>query len=87
MRLVGRRWRCGLRWEEGIGGRKNRLGRQGRAGLVLGCGRGRGDFETCEIHIDTIGLQGSQAEYELLFLQPSGGIVVALQEAQDGHVV
>eukprot|EP00061_Rhincodon_typus_P000995 g13396.t1 len=65
----------------------DRSRRRGREGLVLGCSRGQGDFEACEVYIETIGLQGSQAEYEVLFLQPSGGIVVVLEEAQDGHVV
>eukprot|EP00061_Rhincodon_typus_P001711 g15534.t1 len=55
--------------------------------MVLECGQGQGDFEACEVHIDTIGLQGSELKYEVLFPQPSGGIVVALEAAQDGHVV
>eukprot|EP00061_Rhincodon_typus_P000829 g12895.t1 len=48
---------------------------------------GWGDFETCKVYIEIIGRQSSLAEYEVLFLQPSDGIVVALEEAQDGHVV
>eukprot|EP00061_Rhincodon_typus_P002034 g16420.t1 len=59
----------------------DRSRRRGRDGLVLG------DFEACKVHTETSVLQGSQADYEVLLFQPSGGIVVALEEAQDGHAV
>eukprot|EP00061_Rhincodon_typus_P002265 g17029.t1 len=88
MRLVGRRWGWELRLEERISGRKDgQVKEAGTRWAGFGMRWGRGNFGAYEVHIDTIGLQGSQVKHEVLFLQPLGGIIVALEEAQDGHVV
>eukprot|EP00061_Rhincodon_typus_P018002 g46976.t1 len=52
----------------------------------VGRGKGWGDFETRKIHVLAIGLLALEVEYEVLLLQFAGGIIVTLEEAQDGHV-
>eukprot|EP00061_Rhincodon_typus_P013247 g39505.t1 len=52
----------------------------------MGWGWGWGDFETSKVHIETIGLEVPEAEYEVLLLQFTSGVIVTLEEAQDGHV-
>eukprot|EP00061_Rhincodon_typus_P018775 g48092.t1 len=52
----------------------------------MGRGQGRGDFKTGEFYVQAIRLQATKAEYEVLLLQFMGGVIVTLEEAQDGHV-
>eukprot|EP00061_Rhincodon_typus_P016058 g44074.t1 len=54
-------------------GMRGRIGHGKRPGL--------GDFETGEFYIQT-----PKVEYEVLFLQLAFGIIVTLEETQDGHV-
>eukprot|EP00061_Rhincodon_typus_P002587 g17952.t1 len=49
--------------------------------------RGWVDFKTSEFHVKAIGLSAPEAEYEVLLLQFACGVIVALEEAQDGNVI
>eukprot|EP00061_Rhincodon_typus_P017199 g45786.t1 len=52
----------------------------------MGRGRGWGNFETGEFYVEAIRLCAPKVEYKMLLLQFAGGDIVAVEEAQDGHV-
>eukprot|EP00061_Rhincodon_typus_P006275 g26750.t1 len=72
--------------EAGMKGRVGHGGGDEKEGWSWDDAGGWRDFETGKVHIETIGLLGPEAEYEVLLLQFVGGIIVTLEGAQDGHV-